>query len=160
MTASHRVNLALVLRYSKRMTQNLNAITQERPRIVVFDGVCVFCNSLVNFIIARDPAANISFVPMQSPIAKQLMADFEIDNTGMNTFVLLKHNKAYIRSSAALELSKDLSGYWRFLNVFRIIPRPLRDLIYRLVARNRYRWFGKLNTCMIPDDSIRARFIT
>jgi len=127
--------------------------------IVIFDGVCNFCNSVVNFIIKRDPHGAIYFSPMQSDYAQQLMAYYQIDNLALNTFVLIKDREVFIRSTAALEICKNLTGFWRLMWVFKIIPKPVRDGVYRLIARNRYRWFGKMDSCIVPNDKLRARFI-
>ena len=131
----------------------------NKPDIVIFDGICNFCNGAVNFIIKRDPNARFAFTPMQSPLAKELMAQYKIDNVGIDTFVLIKDGQCLVFSSAALEISKGLSGFWYLFNIFKIIPSPIRDAVYKLFARNRYRLFGKANTCMVPSREVKSRFI-
>lgn len=98
------------------------------------------------------------FSPMQSQFAVDLMAQYQIDNQALNTFVLVKNDQVFIRSGAAIELAKSLDGFWHWCRVLKIIPRPIRDAAYKLIANNRYRWFGKSQTCMMPNDAIRARF--
>jgi len=127
--------------------------------LVIFDGVCNFCNGTVNFIINRDAKGVFCFSPMQSDLAKQLAGKHLIKDVGVDTLLLLKNNTTYTRSNAALEIAKDLTGYWYLLNIFKIIPRPVRDFFYRVVARNRYALFGKRNECMVPTDAVRSRFV-
>ncbi len=131
----------------------------NKPDIVIFDGICNFCNGAVNFIIKRDPNAKFAFTPMQSPLAKELMAQYKIDNVGIDTFVLIKDGQCLVFSSAALEISKGLSGYWYLFNLFKLVPSPIRDVIYKLFARNRYRLFGKTDSCMVPSPDVKSRFV-
>ncbi len=131
----------------------------NNPDIVIFDGICNFCNGAVNFIIKRDPNAKFTFTPMQSPLAKDLMKQHKINNVGMDTFVLIKDGQALVFSSAALEISKGLTGYWYLFNIFKLVPSPIRDGIYKLFARNRYKLFGKANACMVPSVDFKSRFI-
>lgn len=127
--------------------------------IIVFDGLCNFCNAAVNFIINRDPSAKFAFTPMQSPLAKDLMVQIKIDNVGIDTFLLIKDGQAFVFSNAALEITKDLMGLWYLFNIFKVVPRFLRDGVYKLFARNRYTLFGKTDTCMVPSQNVRSRFI-
>ncbi len=131
----------------------------NKPDIVIFDGICNFCNGAVNFIIKRDPNASFAFTPMQSPLAKELMAQYKIDNVGIDTFVLIKDGQCLVFSSAALEISKGLSGYWYLFNIFKLVPSPIRDVVYKLFARNRYRLFGKTDSCMVPSPDVKSRFV-
>lgn len=127
--------------------------------IVVFDGVCNFCNGAVNFIIKRDPAAKFLFAPMQTDAAKELIAKYAPDSIGVDTFMLIKHDQCFRWSTAALEISKDLGGFWWALNVLKLIPAPIRNFFYRLFARNRYTLFGRTRQCMVPSKELSARFI-
>ena len=131
----------------------------SNKHIVVFDGVCNFCNGAVNFIIQRDPKAVFLFTPIQSSLAKELIIKYEIDTLDTETFMLVKNEQCFVFSSAALEITKDLSGVWRILNVLRFVPKVIRDFVYRVVARNRYKLFGKKEVCMVPTDELKARFI-
>mgnify|MGYP000260850286 FL=1 len=131
----------------------------NKPDIVIFDGICNFCNGAVNFIIKRDPNATFAFTPMQSPLAKELMKQYKIDNVGIDTFLLIKDGQCLIFSSAALEISKGLSGYWYLFNFFKLVPSPIRDVVYKLFARNRYRLFGKADSCMVPSPDVKSRFV-
>lgn len=131
----------------------------EDGSVIIFDGVCNFCNDSVNFIIARDPDSKFTFAPMQGESAKALMKQHGIENPDLDTFLLIKDGKLYQRTDAALEIAKDLTGYWKYCGVFRVVPAPLRNILYRLLAKNRYRLFGKREVCMIPTPEVRQRFL-
>ena len=131
----------------------------DNQHIVIFDGLCILCNGAVNFIIKRDPNAIFVFTPIQSDLADKLMRDHQIISAEIDTFLLIKNGKAHIRTDAALEITKDLSGLWFLFRVFRIIPPSLRDILYRLIAKNRYKLLGKRDECMIPTQEFRERFI-
>ena len=131
----------------------------DNRHIVIFDGVCNFCNGAVNFIIKRDPTGRFVFTPMQSPVGQELIEQFGAEMGGVDTFLLVKDGQCFERTDAALEITKDLSGLWHWLRVFKVLPRPLRDFFYRLFARNRYRLFGRRETCMVPTASVRERFL-
>jgi len=130
----------------------------DSRHIVIFDGVCNFCNSSVNFIIKRDPTGIFAFTPMQSGLAKELMRKHNI-NTSIDTFMLIKNDQCYVFSTAALEITKGLTGFWYLFNGFRIVPVVIRDFIYKAFARNRYVLFGKREICIVPNDEVRSRFV-
>lgn len=127
--------------------------------IVIFDGVCNFCNGAVNFIIRRDSGNVYLFTPIQSGLGRSLAKEHGIDVERMDTLVLIKKGKCYIRTDAALEISKDLDGRWHLFRVFRIVPRPIRDFFYRLFARHRYALFGRSESCMVPAEEVRGKFV-
>ena len=127
--------------------------------IVIFDGVCNFCNGAVNFIIKRDPDRVFAYTPMQSELAKELMEKHQIHNVGIDTFLLIKNEQCFVFSSAALEITKDLTGLWYMFNVFKLVPAPIRDFFYKLFARNRYALFGRQQQCMVPTSEVRSRFV-
>ncbi len=133
--------------------------TMDETYIVIFDGVCNFCNGAVNFIIKRDQVGKFVFSPMQTELAQSLMKKHEIFNVGIDTFLLIKHEKCYVYSTAALEITKDLRGLWYLFNVFRILPATIRDFFYKLFARNRYKLFGRTEHCMVPSEALKSRFI-
>lgn len=128
--------------------------------IVLFDGVCNLCNSSVQFIIARDTKAYFRFASLQSELGKSLLSTHQLSPTSIDTIVLVKKEKVYVRSAAALEIAQHLDGAWRWLSVFRVLPLPLRDALYNFVARNRYRWFGKEESCWLPTPDLRERFLS
>lgn len=140
-------------------TNNAENMIPDGRYLVIYDGVCNFCNGAVNFIVKRDHAERFVFSPMQTDFAQEMIKRYAIETVGKDTFLLIKNGHAYVWSNAALEISKDLSGIWSWCNFFRIIPRPFRDFIYRIFARNRIRLFGRTEQCVVPDQSLRKRFI-
>ena len=131
----------------------------DNRHIVIFDGVCNFCNGAVNFIIKRDPDGIFAFTPMQSDLARELMDKHKIHNVGIDTFLLIKNDQCFVFSSAALEIAKDLNGLWYIFRVFRFVPSSIRDFFYKVFARNRYALFGRQDTCMVPTKEMRSRFV-
>ncbi|RPD39704.1 thiol-disulfide oxidoreductase DCC family protein [Chitinophaga barathri] len=129
------------------------------PAIILFDGVCNFCNASVNFVIRRDRRDRFRFAPLQSATGQDLQAQYQLDPTALSSFVLIDNGKAYTKSAAALRVAKQLGFPVNMLYAFIIIPRFLRDAAYDLIARNRYRWFGKKETCMVPDERVRRKFL-
>lgn len=127
--------------------------------IVLFDGVCNFCNASVNFVIERDKAGYFKFAPLQSEIGEELIAKHSIDKIETDSVIVLEDEKIYTHSSAALRIARNLDGLWKLAYVFVVVPKPLRDLAYKLFAKNRYRLFGKQDTCMMPTPEVRARFL-
>ncbi len=128
--------------------------------IILFDGVCNLCNGSVNFILARDPRELFLFSPVQSAFADDLLKKHGLQGIGDESFVLVKNGKCYLRSDAALQISRELSGLWSILYVLRFVPRFVRNQLYDLVARHRYRVFGKKEHCMVPTKKLQRRFIT
>jgi len=125
--------------------------------IVLFDGVCNFCDHAVLFIIDRDRRGRFSFAPLQSPTAARLLGPHGV--SGLETMVLIEDGKLYTRSSAALRIARWMDGLWPLLYVFWLVPRPLRDVAYRYFAAHRYKWFGELNACRVPTPDLRRRFL-
>lgn len=167
MAQPHSRALALPLRQPSRRPALLSkerspplkkAVINTAESIVVFDGVCNLCSAAVRFILNNDKAGRIRFAPLQSSLGQTLLEQHGIDPANARSFLLLRGPDAYLESDAALEIARDL-GPWRWLRVFRVIPRSLRNRIYGLIARNRYRWFGKRDTCFVPTREQRARFL-
>ncbi|WP_266368813.1 thiol-disulfide oxidoreductase DCC family protein [Tellurirhabdus rosea] len=129
------------------------------PAILLFDGVCNLCNGAVNFIIDRDPAGHFRFAALQSEAGKALLRKHHFPDTHLDSLILVTDGRVLTRSDAALAVARGLSGGWPLLAVFRFLPRPLRDAVYDWVARNRYRWFGKEDTCRLPSPALKARFL-
>lgn len=125
--------------------------------IVLFDGVCNFCNTSINFIIKRDNRGYFKFAPLQSEIAQKLVGDKT--KPMPESVILIENRKTYDRSSAALRIAKKLDGLWPVLYIFILLPKPIRDWVYNLIGRNRYKWFGKTEACMIPTPEVRSRFL-
>jgi predicted DCC family thiol-disulfide oxidoreductase YuxK len=131
----------------------------DHSHLVIFDGVCNLCEATVNFIIDHDPQGTFRFVPSQTPLGKALQDHYGINTTSLDTVVLIRDGRLYTESTAAAEIARDFDGPWRWLAAIRFVPRPLRDWAYRLIARNRYRWFGRKEVCLIPTPALRARFL-
>lgn len=127
--------------------------------IILFDGVCNFCNGSVNFIINRDKAGYFKFAPLQSEIGEKLLKEHGIDKTQTDSVILVEDGKAYTHSTAALRIARKLDGAWRLFYGFVVVPRFLRNFAYKLFAKNRYRMFGRQDACMLPTPEIRARFL-
>ncbi|MFA0962879.1 thiol-disulfide oxidoreductase DCC family protein [Roseivirga sp. BDSF3-8] len=127
--------------------------------IVLFDGVCNLCHGAVNFIIDRDPAGRYHFASLQSEPGRELLQKYDVDPDKIDSVVLVRADMVFTKSRAALEISRYLRGPWPLLYVFKIVPSFIADAIYDLVARNRYKWFGKQDQCRMPDAALRRRFI-
>lgn len=128
-------------------------------RIILFDGVCNFCNWNVQFIIRHDPHCHFLFASLQSEIGKQLLEKWSISSKE-DSLILIDHHQYYTQSTAALKIARHLNSWLPLLYVFILIPRPIRNLLYRFIARNRYKWFGKRTTCMIPTAQEKRRFLS
>jgi predicted DCC family thiol-disulfide oxidoreductase YuxK len=127
--------------------------------VILFDGVCNFCNGSVNFIIERDPAGYFKFAPLQSEIGEKLLAEHGVDKAETDSVILLEDGKVYAYSTAALRIARKLNGAWKYFYGLRVVPAFVRDFFYKLFARNRYKMFGKQDACMLPTPEIRARFL-
>jgi predicted DCC family thiol-disulfide oxidoreductase YuxK len=126
--------------------------------VILFDGVCNLCNRAVQFVIARDPAARFQFAPLQSAAAVRLLESVDAGELP-DSVVLLEDGRVWTRSTAALRVARRLRFPWPAAYLLIAIPRPLRDWVYNVVARNRYGWFGKRAACMLPTPALRARFL-
>ena len=131
-------------------------------RVVLFDGVCNLCNGLVQFIIRRDPHARFRFAPLQTEVTPGVVLAQNvrrIPGADPTSRRCLEDGRMYERSTAVLRIARQLRAPWPLLFAFIVVPRPLRDWAYDLVARRRYRWFGRRETCMVPTPELRARFV-
>lgn len=131
----------------------------EAHHIVIFDGVCNLCNAWVNYIIRHDPEGLFRFVPMQSETAQKLIETHYGPGFEFDTVVLVKEDQYYERGDAVIEILKELQGCGMLFRAFRTLPKPLRDGLYKTVAMNRYRLFGRRDRCMVPGEDIHNRFI-
>lgn len=128
-------------------------------RIVLFDGDCNFCDANVQFIIKRDPYEHFQFASIQSDIGQQLLQQYHIPSD-VDSLLLIERQRAYIKSSAALRIAKKLDGLWHLAFLFILVPPVIRNALYDIVAKNRYKWFGKKeDTCTLPSPDIRKRFL-
>ena len=127
--------------------------------IILFDGVCNFCNFWVDFIIKRDKDEIFKFASLQSDAGKTIAEKFLINRQDIDSIILIKGENYFIKSEAALEVVKELKSIWKIFYLLKVIPRPLRDFIYDLIAKNRYAIFGKRDTCRVPTEEEKGKFV-
>jgi len=127
--------------------------------IILFDGVCNFCNGTVNFVIKRDKSARLKFSTLQSEIGQNLIKANNFQDPDLRSFVFIEKRELYTRSTAALKVCKYMDGLWPLMYGFIIVPKFIRDGIYNWIANNRYRWFGKKEVCMVPTPELQSRFL-
>ena len=127
--------------------------------IVLFDGVCNFCNYWVNFAIKRDTKKKLKFTPLQGVTAKRLLPQYHVNPGSLSSVILIDKEKVYTQSSAAIRICRYLNGGWRLCYGLMIIPKFIRDFLYNIIARNRYKWFGKQETCRVPTPELKERFL-
>jgi predicted DCC family thiol-disulfide oxidoreductase YuxK len=134
--------------------------TGEHP-VVLFDGVCNFCNGAVNFIIDRDRRSTFRFAALQSEAAREMFARVgrTVPPGDPTTIAVFDRGRILERSAAMLRIVRDLRGAWPLLGVLRLVPRPLRDAVYVWCAARRYKWFGKSEACRVPSPEVRGRFL-
>lgn len=134
--------------------------TPDARAIVLFDGHCPLCSRAVRFILPRDPRGHFHFAPLESSIGKELLASHGLPTSGIDTLVLIERDEVSLRSTAALRIARKLRFPWPLFAAFRLVPRFLRDAVYRAVARRRYQFFeGRLETCPVPPPRYRDRFL-
>ena len=131
---------------------------KNNEKLLLFDGVCNLCNSLVLFIIKRDPKSQFKFAALQSACAQTFLKKFGLESANLNSIVYIKDEKYFLKSSAILYTLRDLGGVWKFFFILIVIPKFIRDFLYNLIAKSRYRIFGKKESCMIPNPKISERF--
>jgi len=141
------------------MSDAATVIEATSAPIVLYDGVCGFCNQSVQLILRNDRHGRFRFAALQSEVGQALLRRHGLPADDLDTFVLVEDGRAYLRSTGALRVARGMGGAWRLLSVLRIVPRPLRDFAYDLFARNRYRMFGRLDACMLPPPEVRSRFL-
>lgn len=127
--------------------------------ILLFDGVCNLCNNFVRFVVERDSKRKFKFASLQSESGQTILKKFGLPTNGFDSFVFINKGKIFLRSSAGLNVFKELGGIWKLFYVFIFVPQFLRDPIYGVIAKNRYKIFGKRNTCMTPTSDIKQIFL-
>lgn len=132
---------------------------QDFANIILFDGHCNLCNGVVQFVLKHDKNKRFRFGSLQGESGQQLLRQYNMPTQEFNTVIVILNNRIYTHSTAALMLVRNLSGLWPMLYVFILVPVFIRDRIYNWVAQNRYRWFGKKETCWVPRPEYRNRFI-
>ena len=140
------------------MVKRVTKAGDSMKKIVLFDGICNFCNQSVQFIIQRDPKQHFQFASLQSNTGEQLKQDYQIPNY-IDSLIVIEENRYYTKSTAALKIARHLQSPFRLFYVLIIIPKPIRDLFYQWIASNRYQWFGKRQTCKLPNVTERKRFL-
>jgi predicted DCC family thiol-disulfide oxidoreductase YuxK len=131
---------------------------QENP-IILFDGVCNLCNSSVQFVLKHDKQKLFRFASLQSEAGQALLKKYHLPETNFNSFVLIKNGKPFLKSTAALMVAKELAGIIKTLYIFIIVPAFIRNAVYNIIAKNRYKWFGKQESCMMPTPDLQSRFL-
>ncbi len=139
--------------------QLTNLPTCQLSSVILFDGVCNLCNGFVQFVIARDPTGRFRFAALQSDAARRLLGRRDTPQEWPDSIVLVEDGGVFTRSTAALRVARGLRFPWPLAYAFVGVPRALRDWVYEIVARNRYRWFGRRDACMLQTPELRARFI-
>lgn len=134
-------------------------MTTPHDNLILFDGVCNLCNWSVQFILRHDKTAVFTFASIQSDVGREIYRFSGLDPDDIQTFLLLTKGQVLLRSDAAIGVARQFGGLWRLFIAFKVIPRGLRDWAYSFVARHRYRWFGRRDTCMIPSEDVRRRFL-
>lgn len=129
-----------------------------KQAIILFDGVCNFCNDWVNFIIEHDSKNHFKFAPLQSEIAEKLLAKYNVDKE-TDSVILIEDGKAYTYSTAALRIARNLDGIWSLFYNLLLVPKFIRNFFYKILAKYRYKLFGKKDECMIPTPEIRRKFL-
>jgi predicted DCC family thiol-disulfide oxidoreductase YuxK len=134
-------------------------MTSTNSYIILFDGICNFCNYWVDFIIKRDKDKTLKFATLQSDAGKKIANQFSIVNKNIDSIIFIKGGNYFARSDAVLEIAKELKSVWKILYLLKVIPRHLRNFIYDLIAKYRYAIFGKRNSCRVPTSEEISRFI-
>ncbi|MEO7982628.1 MAG: thiol-disulfide oxidoreductase DCC family protein [Bacteroidota bacterium] len=133
-------------------------MNKDNP-LILFDGVCNFCNYWVNFAIRHDRKKALRFSTIQGETAKKLLPAYHISTTSLSSVIFIDKGKIYTQSSAALRICRHLDGGWKLFYGFFILPKTLRDAVYNIIARNRYKWFGKQESCRVPTPALKERFL-
>ncbi len=132
----------------------------QDKKIIVFDGVCILCNSFVQFILKKDKRKQFYFTTAQSDFVKEQLKPNPMNANAMDSVLYVKNGKVFTESTAALNIFSDLGGMWKLLSIFKLIPPFIRNAVYRFIAKSRYRVFGMLDTCMMPPSEWKSRFLS
>ena len=127
--------------------------------IILFDGVCNLCNRSVQYVLKHDNDKIFRFASLQSATGQALLKEYNLSQTTFNSFVLIKEGKVFLKSTAALMVAKQLRGGVKLLYGFIIVPTFIRNAVYNVIAKNRYKWFGKRESCMMPTPDLQSRFL-
>ena len=127
--------------------------------IVFFDGICNLCSGAVQFFISIDKKQGLRFSSLQATYGQEILKKHNLSTSDFESFLFLKDDKLFSKSDAALEVFRTIGGFWKILYGFKLIPKPIRNFIYDKIATNRYRWFGKKESCWLPTPELKARFL-
>lgn len=141
------------------MSKNGSLTTSAQGPVLLFDGVCNLCNASVQWVLLRDKKAVFQFAPLQSDFAKEILSRHQLNTQDFDTVVLVDGERIWLRSDAALEICDRLGGVWSYVALLRFKPRFIRDFFYNLIAKNRYRFWGRRETCMLPRPEWKHRFL-
>lgn len=133
-------------------------LNSDHP-IILFDGVCNFCNGAINFVLKQDKKKIFRFATLQSEAGQKILQQYHLATNDFESFVLIDKEKVYTKSSAALRALNQLPWYWKETQILWIVPAFIRNAIYDVIAKNRYQWFGRKDQCMTPTSEIRSRFL-
>ena len=133
--------------------------TKSQQSVILFDGVCNLCNSTIQYIIKKDTKNTFYFASLQSDAAKNILLQYPEKKIELNSIVFSDNNKIYIKSSAVLRIFWSLGKGYKILIIFWLVPRPIRNFVYDYIAKNRYKWFGKREQCLLPDEENKKRFL-
>lgn len=131
----------------------------EGKSVILFDGVCNLCNTSINFIIRNDKKKHFLFASLQSDAAKEILLQHNSKNIFMNSVILIENGIVYEKSTAILKIAIHLPNMYKILSIFSIIPTFIRDTIYMFISKNRYNWFGKMDSCILPSKELEDRFL-
>jgi len=134
-------------------------INIQNKSIILFDGVCNLCNSSVQFILKRDKKEFFLFSSLQSDAGQEILLHYKLENLDFNSIILIEDTKIYDKSTAILKIARQLSGDYKLAYLFIIAPKFIRDFIYKIISKNRYKWFGKRTECMLPSSEQKMRFL-
>lgn len=136
-------------------------VIPEGKKLIIFDGVCNLCNSSVLKIIKYDKKNIFLFAPLQSEIANKITEQLKIDTNKVDSIILYEPNVSYdLKSTAVLKIMKDFGGFWSITQIFMLFPEAFRNHIYNFIAKNRYKWFGKKESCIIPTPQLKVKFLS
>ncbi|MGB7394364.1 MAG: DCC1-like thiol-disulfide oxidoreductase family protein [Pricia sp.] len=133
---------------------------EKDKKIVLFDGVCNLCNGAIQFMIKHDKNDLFRYAPLQSDLGQKLLSERQIDTQKIDSIILIEPGIAYhVKSDAALQIGKYLKGYRTISRILLLIPSGIANIVYDFIARNRYQWYGKKESCMIPTPELKAKFL-
>jgi len=130
-----------------------------KEKIILFDGVCNLCNKSVQFVIEHDEQNYFKFASLQSNFGQTFLKENKLNQTNFDSIIYIEDDKYYTKSSAALKIAKHLDKNISWLNYFSVVPKPIRDFFYNIIAKNRYKFFGKQESCWLPTKELKAKFL-